>query len=218
MVTVAAVQIGNYVGRGKEYVHKLFDACRKWVPDARYVLLTDDPATAPDYASVVTIPPGLNGWWNKLLLFHPGMFPKGERVLYFDLDTLIVGDISNIAAYDGPFAILRDTFTKGGLQSAVMAWEAGTVDYIWTMWEEAGRPVLAGGDQSWIEFIVRERTILDDEFPTQIVSFKRDCFLRGGIPSLARVCLFHGQPRPHDAALVLPWIDEIWNQPTSGDY
>jgi hypothetical protein len=30
--------------------------------------------------TVRPLPAGLNGWWNKLYLFAPGLFPKGDRI------------------------------------------------------------------------------------------------------------------------------------------
>ena len=220
MVTVAAVQVTNYCGRGAEYVRKLFDGCRRYLPDARYVCLTDDPSTVPEYAEARLVPAGMKGWWNKMYLFSPDAFTPGERVLFFDLDTLITGDISEIAGYSGSFAIARDPFHEAYVSSAVMAWEAGTADHIWHIWDGAGRPeTLREGDQKWIEFLVPGIVLLNDVFPRQIVSFKKHCFRQGLLPAGARICMLHGQPRPHDAALVIPWINRIWNQPTDqGDY
>lgn len=215
-LNVACVQTGNYLGRGAEYVRKLFDACRESLPDAHYVCLTDDPATVPDYAEAKAIPEGLDGWWNKLALFKPGMFPDGERVLSFDLDTLIVGDLKEIASYGGPFAIMRDALKDTGYQSAMMAWEAGKADHIWTLFDNAGRPMThPAGDQGWIEFVQPGADIWQHTYPGQVVSFKRHCYPRNGIPEGATVCIFHGEPRPHEAAEALPWIAEIWNRNAS---
>ena len=66
----------------------------------------------------------MNGWWNKLYLFKDGLFPKGDRILYFDLDTVITGRLDEIASYDGNFAILRDWLEPEIVNSSVMAWQA----------------------------------------------------------------------------------------------
>src|SRR3990172_8259243 len=48
------------------------------------------------------------GWWSKLELFRPGTF--SGPVLYFDLDTVIVGSIDALASYRGPLAMLSDFY------------------------------------------------------------------------------------------------------------
>ena len=64
------------------------------------------------------LPIDLRGWWNKLYLFKPGVLEG--RVLYIDLDTVIVGDLDPLAQYDGRFAILRDLFRPQHYGSGVM--------------------------------------------------------------------------------------------------
>jgi hypothetical protein len=140
------------------------------------------------------------------------MFEPGERVIFCDLDTLIVGDLGDIASYSGRFAMQRDFFHSEAANSGMMAWEAGAVDHIWTRWDEAGRPSFAqGGDQNWIAALEPDADRLQDLYPDQIVSFKRDCWLRGRIPEGARVCGYHGRPRPHECRA--PYIVDIWNRP-----
>jgi hypothetical protein len=65
-------------------------------------------------------------------LFKPGLFTEGDRIVFFDLDTVLTGRIDDLCTYDGPFAILRDVFWPDGLQSSVMAWKAGECTDIWT--------------------------------------------------------------------------------------
>ena len=40
----------------------------------------------------VRLKPGFNGWWNKLQMFDPKLH-VADHVVYFDLDTLITGNI-----------------------------------------------------------------------------------------------------------------------------
>lgn len=204
MLNVVCVHVGNYCDRGGEYVERLFNGIyRNLRRPFRPWCISDTPAgmiTARcAKLGVMEIPadPGVNGWWNKVALFRPGIFPAGERVLYFDLDTVITGDLSDIASYQCKFAALGDFYFKGNLNSALMGWEAGALDHIWRVWDRCGRPQFdPGGDQSWIEAVQPTYDPWQEMFPGQIVSYKVDC--QDGLPKDARVCCFHGRPRPHE--------------------
>lgn len=188
MLHIVCLNAGDYLGRGGEYVTRLLGPIRRHVPrdiEVQYHCITD-----------ATLPEGIEGWWNKIALFKKGMFPDGDRVLYFDLDTVITGDLSAIAAYSGPFAGLSDFYHPERFASGVMAWEAGKMDHVWEAWCAAGRPQFhPRGDQGFIEAMCPDAVRLQDEFPGQIVSFKKDCV--DGVPEGARVVCFHGLPRPH---------------------
>ncbi len=214
VLTVTAVQVQNYCGRGAEYVEKLFDGISRHMPadiDWRGVCLTDDPMMVPAGIEAIMVPAGLSGWWAKIFLFHPEVFPRGKRILYLDLDTIICGDIGDIARYVGRFAMLSDHFHPDSLNSAMMAWEAGTLDHIWTRWDEAGRPSWdKGGDQAWIGSLEPQADRWQVMLPGQVVSFKVDCWLNGRIPDGARVVGFHARPRPHECRA--PYIVDFWQR------
>jgi hypothetical protein len=200
MINVVCAHVGNYCDRGTEYVQRLFDGIDKHLYTYRPWCITDNPAMIPDGIRTIEADPCVQGWWNKISLFRPGILPKGERVLYFDLDTIIKGDLSDIANYRGKFAMLRDFYFKGNLNSGLMAWEAGTMDHLWRVWDRCGRPQYhPGGDQAWIEEIQETADLWQDLIPNQIFSWKTEC--RDGVPSNARVICFHGQPRPHETEL-----------------
>lgn len=211
-LTIVAVQVGNYCDRGTEYVAKLFNSIKRQLPDEikpHFVCITDDPTTVPDWAEALPAEPGLKGWWNKLAMFKPGAFEPGTRILYFDLDTVIVGSLADFAQYGGKFAIMQEIYRPGGMQSAIMGWEAGTCDHVWTTWEKAGKPSFhKGGDQAWMEIMVPDADLWQVMYPGQIVSFKRDCLRAGGVPHGANVIAYHGHPRPHEATE--PWARELW--------
>ncbi len=215
MLTIACVSVQNYCGRGQEYTEKLFAGFRRHMPPGlpwRGVCLTDDPQMAPEGVQATIVPQGLTGWWAKIFAFHPHVFPEGERVILADLDTIICGDLGDIARYGARFAMQDDFFHPEAANSGLMAWEAGTLNHIWTRWDEAGRPSFhAGGDQNWVASVEPDADRWQRMYPGQIVSFKADCWLRGGIPPNARICGFHGRPRPHECRA--PYIVDLWNQP-----
>ena len=157
-IACVAVNLDTYMeGHAIEAVEILYSMVRRNLQAGtrgRFTVFTDNPSAFEHMGGVQTklIPEGVTGWWAKLFLFSPDAFPKGERVLYFDLDTCITGPLDEIAAYDGPFAILRDVYRPKGLQSSVMAWEAGNwTQLFWHRWLQQGKPELKGGDQAWIE-------------------------------------------------------------------
>lgn len=192
------------------YVNILFDSVRRNLADGfegEFVCFTDQPDKLANGITKRPLPADLPKWWSKLALFRPDLFPKGDRVLFLDLDTVITGRLDELASYDGPFAILRDFYRPNGLQSAVMAWRAGENTEIWRSYEAAGCPQdNPSGDQAWIERIYPDAVRLQDEFPSLFASYKADN-LRNP-PSTASVVVFHGHPRPHE--VVSGWVPEVW--------
>lgn len=207
---IVCVNVGNYEGRGAEYVNKLHNAVGRNLPDDlkyEFIVFTDDPTGYDPGIHTREIPVKLEGWWNKLYLFKDGVFALGDRIVYFDLDTVITGPLDSIVAYDGMFAILRDFYRHNGLQSSVMLWRnGGPTDRFWNEWCECGAPKIEGGDQAWIEkFKWKEIDILQDLFPNDFISYKIHC--NSTLLHKPKVVIFHGNPRPHEAG---GWVDEVW--------
>lgn len=207
MLHIVCVQSGNYQERGAQYVNILFDSVRRNLADGfagEFVCFTDNSDGLDIGIVARELPEGVRGWWNKLYLFKDGLFPKGDRILYFDLDTVITGRLDEIASYDGNLAILRDWYEPQIVNSSVMAWRSGDYGHIWHNWLAAGKPDYLGGDQEWIRRNTISPVILQDVSPELFVSYK----LTGGrIPDKASVCCFHGTPRPHQAK---GWVSEVW--------
>jgi Protein of unknown function DUF115/Methyltransferase domain len=215
MLHVCCVKWGTMYG--PEYINTLFDMVRRNLPAGfagRFVCLTDDPTGLDEGIDTAALPAGVLGWWAKLALFRAGAFPRGERVLYFDLDTIITGPLDAIAAYTGDFAILRDVYRPQGLQSSVMAWEAGGRHrQFWELWHRRGCPMDERGDQGFIEdaldLMPSQIKFIDrwqDLFPGRFRSYKVEC--REEIPPGTSVVFFHGHPRPHEVKA--GWVPEVW--------
>ena len=65
----------------------------------RFVCLTDQVAEVSKLGiEARPLPHRWPGWWAKLNLFAPGMF--AGPVLYFDLDSMVIGKLDDIAARD----------------------------------------------------------------------------------------------------------------------
>lgn len=147
------------------------------------------------------------GWWAKMELFRPGVFEG--LVLYVDLDTLIVGDLSDIAAYPGEFAMLADFNRPSRRQSGMMLFRPGKItEAIWEEWirDPEGHMRRHRGDGEWLHSVTEGADIIQRLFPGQVVSFKRDA--RKGPPKGARIVAGHGRPRLSDPRA--GWINKAW--------
>jgi hypothetical protein len=207
-LNVACVCVGT--GYSPEYVEILYSMVRRNLAGGlrgRFTVFTDDPSAFTSMAGVQVrlVPPDLKGWWAKVFMFSAGAFPKGERVLYFDLDTVITGPLDAIAAYTGDFAILKDAYRPGGLQSSVMAWEAGKHTRLWDKWVELGKPEVDGGDQAWLETMLDTCDLWQNINPGLFCSYKVDC--TKSVPKGCSVVFFHGFPRPHQCK---GWVKDVW--------
>lgn len=214
MLNVVCVQTGNYLGRGVDYVHNLRDMVRRNLTlPHRFCVLTDDAAS--NYPGMRVMPAQHKGWWEKLRIFKRGLFT--ERVLFLDLDTIIVGNIDHIASYTGHFATLHDFWRERGLGPAVMLFDPAWADFIYGEWAAERFPKGdPRGDQGWIENLHQGRMrkdvdILQEMHPGEFFSYKTSCL--HGIPDGARVVCFHGKPRPHEVG---GWVKDYWKEPAYG--
>lgn len=213
MLNVVFVQTNNYQGRGAEYALRLASQVRANLKAKhRIYCITDDAAS--EYPRMVCKPADkrLPGWWQKIRLFQPGLFKDGSRMLFLDLDTVIVRPLDFLLDYDGDFATLHDFWRPEGLGPAVMLWRAGWGADIWNEFVAEGMPMTdPRGDQGWIENrnqgrIRHQVDILQKLYPEKFVSYKTSCTKE--LPRTAHVVCFHGIPRPHE---VNGWVKPYWS-------
>lgn len=207
MLNIVCLNAGNYLGQGKKYVEILYDrVTQNFPPDIefKFFCFTDDPE---EYAEGIHKHPLLSflgGWWGKLALFKAGVF--SDRVIFFDLDTVITSGLDEIIKYNGSFAILRDFYRPDGWQSSVMSWiPSEATEAIWNSFDVSGFALIPGGDQAWIEKNYEGADIWQDLYPDKFVSYK--VHAREKIPKGAAVVIFHGNPRPHECK---GWVEQFW--------
>lgn len=167
-----------------------------------FVCLTDDGRDLQ--CPWTLIETDLPGWWAKLVLFKPHPILKGHRVIYLDLDTVIMNSIDFLVNYHGPFAILRDFYNASGWGSAIMSIASGFAPYVWSEF----KPVFMDryhGDQDWIQQQISHATFLQDIFPGEIGSYKADNMQDD--PQDFSICCFHGDPKPHEVG---GWVRRHW--------
>lgn len=180
-----------------EYVERLRDGVAKHLPiDHRFVCISDVNVPCERIVLRSTWP----GWWAKIELFW-----RSQPVLYFDLDTIICGDLSDIAAQaEKPeFTILRDFYRKDGLGSGMMAWGIDMKSLYDRFFERPSEFIdkyRGRGDQGFIEDHVDRKITAtwQDRLPGQVVSYKVHVRDAGKVPEGARVICFHGNPRPRE--------------------
>lgn len=209
-MTVAAVYTTRNLGKrnggtcyGPEWLWALKRSLNKHLPEHEFRYLSDVCPTPWREPLLHDWP----GWWAKIELFRPGLFDG--PVLYLDLDTLIVGDLSAIASYEGPFAILRDFYHPSRWQSAVMVWRPSeATERIYTRFCEAppGYMHQFRSDQEFIMDTLDGATMLQDIYPGQIVSLKVHAL--DAAPEGARLVCAHGDPRLNDPEA--GWAHERW--------
>jgi hypothetical protein len=205
---VATLACHNYRKRQAEYVNNLFRACNKHITTPfAFVCFTDDAAGFDPGVEVIHLP-GKKvawGWWNKLYALGGGVLPKGERVLFVDLDTLILRNIDDLAAYQGPFAGLGCARSNRLFSSGIMAWEAGTQDHVWDEWLKAGKPILGSGDDEWINKVCPHAHRLQHKFPG-LYQYKYHRCAQAPPPG-ARIIYYAREPKPDNCG---GWAQHYW--------
>jgi alpha-N-acetylglucosamine transferase len=204
-----------------EYVNKLASGIKSNTSyKVCFSCLTDNP-NGLDTSLVDKIIPlkhNFPKWWSKIELFNPEITTDDQN-FFFDLDTIIVGNLDEIFDFSEGFCGLRDFYHLVNLGSGVLSWKTDhnsikiyrdflkKSDYIIKHYSE--------GDQRWIEEIISNKNLLywQDYFPKKFISFKKDCLKPDSsieIPQNSSVLCFHGEPRIHILAKSNTLISSIW--------
>lgn len=202
MLTVSCVLwVGDFKNRDyhPEHVERLRGLVAKHLDEPyEFVCLTN--VHLPVSCETIELVSDLPGWWSKIELFRPGLFT--DRVLYLDLDVDIIGDLSDLAHYDRPFAAIQD-WQHPHFNSSAMSWTPSPeTDLIFTKFKDKYMK-LPGGDQAWITDVMRKQDMFET-FPSDWVkSYKRN--VRGRNPKRlaktledTRVISYNGEPKPWD--------------------
>lgn len=145
------------------------------------------------------LPPKAPGFWIKLELFKRDRF--NGPVVYLDLDTILVNDVTDIFTYPHKFTMGTDWSKRNGPNSTFMAWD-GTQDLshldipvdgaLIRKYGRGGK----WGDQWFIyENVGVPVTSIEEIFPGALVSYKFGVRRKG---VHGKIVAFHGTPRPHD--------------------
>lgn len=203
---VVCVKVGN--AYGPEYVNRLMGMLVGHTTKLpRFLCLTDDPkGLEVPYTDVGT---DLPGWWAKLVLFRPHPAIEGRRVIYFDLDTVIMGNADFLFEYDGPFCVIKDWWAKGYNTSLMSIAPRFGKDTIWSPFHREAKAIMGRmhGDQDWVSERVKADT-WQDIAPGKVGSYKAD-HLEAGPKDFSIAC-FHGKPKMADFSE--GWVHAHWVQ------
>lgn len=202
-LTVACVNINNYLNRGQEYVDKLYAMVKRNLNQRFDFHCINENNSTGWWANMN------HGWWAKVDLFEPGKF--SGRVLYIDLDSVITGPLDQLVEHKG---IIDMQYWDGKFpeyNSSVMVWDAGEHEEIFTKytsdipkWTVVGSKMFKNfeGDQEWIQYISTWNTFP----PGMVQSYKFNC--TEILQKECKICTFHGHPKPHE--VTTGWVPEYW--------
>ncbi len=218
--TVVCLKWGDLYG--PDYVNILYRMVRRHLSlPLRFICFTEKPQGIIDEVEIQPLPVFPEPeWqyarycsaWRKLALFEKGLADIQGRVLFLDLDVVIVDSIDCFFQHPAPFAMIENWYQPGrnAGQASVMCFDSGYPERLLKQYLKAPENVLQRY-RTEQAYIAAELAGTDDIFfpKAWCKSFKKHClpsgfkrFWRsriGGIPAGARVMVFHGRPNPPDA-------------------
>jgi hypothetical protein len=212
MTIIACVRTGAAYDLGYLIKMRNMIARHMHVP-YRLVCLTDrhDRCEGVEFLDVTEL--GLAGGWAKLILFAPE-WRAFHKVVYCDLDTVIVGDVTPLAGVPGEFAILENETRRLGLgtackyNSSVLVIGGGQCGFIWSRFDAAREDFMQqGGDQKAIEDLYPSAPLLQTLMPAGFFCNHRH--LTDRPPRGAAVINFGGSVKPHNCQI--PWVRAAWS-------
>lgn len=237
MIHVVCLKWGTKYDAG--YVNKLYSGINRnaTIPFRFHCFTEDDKGIRPGITShTLPFADKHEGWWNKLYLFS-NHFPLRGKIVFFDLDTVITGNIDDVLnPPTSDFVVLRDFYAAKArgvdsmdMGSGLMSWDTTDGNKYSQIWEQfvkdpkkVMKELYPHGDQRWIQRFLPIRKYWQDILPDQVVSFKTHC--HKGLPEGARVVCYHGKPSIPDsmektskgwASKPIPpakWIKAHWHE------
>ncbi len=219
--TIACVlKTGDFYNRNKKinydlkYPLWLKKQCEKFITiPFKFVCLTD--LDHIEGVETIKLKHNFPGWWSKMELFRPGIF-KTKNVFYFDLDTVLVGNIDHIVSYKHDFTVLRYISTNNKetdrIGSGIMAWSLD-LSFLYNTFLEKAEQFMEEyttydkwGDQGFIYHHVKGMQKFQELFPEELVSWKFN-LIKGNPKPPNKIIIFHGVPKPHEVSM--PWIPPL---------
>ena len=161
--------------------------------------------------NIIPLLSDFKGWWSKIELFRPNLV-VADRIVYFDLDTVIVGNIDDLLLQTSNFMVLRPFNPQRAKRvkyfgSGILGWKNnGSFDFLFKNFNYKHHTMRFRGDQdylSWRLCYSGWKFTRWQDLVSGIYSYKQHVLPRG-LEDDARVVCFHGEPRP--SKVPAPWI------------
>ena len=220
---------------GPEYVNILYNMVKRNITlPFRFICMTEWPEGIQSGVEIAPLPaferPNSQYCtaWRKLALFDKQVLDLKGKILFVDLDVVIVDNIDCFFTFSDKLAIIENWSQKGRMigQSSVFCFEAGTCTHLLEKYNSQYDEVVKHNETEQM-YITRELGKGNfDYFPEDwCKSFKMHC-MPGGflnsfiaptvIPKNVRIVVFHGNPNPPNAIAgvwgkpVKPWFKKIY--------
>ena len=228
MLNVICVRVGQKFK--PDYVYKLKNMVSRHLNEEhKFICMTDNPWQVPGIECIQPPMPICDSWC-KIGLFSPNVqIAKGDRVLYLDLDVVIIGSLDElikdklqdvtpvevidkasgenlnkgIASGNKDLWIAKDW--RDPFNSSVMYWVNGQQCKIFGKFKSKHIEELRG-DQNLIAQIVPEAKTFRQK---DILSYKFSGVHERDEKPKGKIVLFHGRPKMHDLPNV-QWLNEEW--------
>ena len=230
IVNIVCLKWGNVYS--PDYVNNLYSMVERNISlPFRFICLTEDSKDIRSEVEILPLPDFQEPpWeyarfcqaWRKLALFNQELADITGKVLFLDLDIVIMGNIDCFFSFSNKLSIIENWYQPGQLigQASVICFEVGKDSDLLTHYLDNPIEVLKEyrTEQAYITgYLGKERF---DYFPEGwCISFKKHCMPSGFArffsstvkePNGAKIVVFHGRPNPPDAikgqwGKVLPW-------------
>jgi hypothetical protein len=176
--------------------------------------LTDQPERCSEVTFIDVSAAGLHGWWAKMLLFEP-QWRGLSKIVYLDLDTLVIGNLAPLVDVAGEFAILESPVRLAGhpnypcqYNSSAMVIGRGQCTFVWQKFQRNSDQLIFKheryGDQAALQELYPAAPYLQRLLPGFFCNY-RD--LTSHKPKAA-VINFGGRHKPH--VCDIPWVQKEW--------
>lgn len=208
-----------------KYVNNLYQGVKRFAKqEFKFICFTNEDLQVDEGIEIRTFPMiSSMGVLPRLWMFskESGLF--GKQVLCLDLDTIIIGDLTDIMNYDGEFCTLSKIYKKDPIElgGGIIGFKAGQAnkEHFWDSFivdVEYVEQLTQGRERMWFtEVAVDIADRWDKIVPGQMISYKLQAKL--GIWGDARIIYCHGSQRPHE--IKEKRINNYWkNESTNFNY
>eukprot|EP00916_Digyalum_oweni_P015503 GHVL01025439.1.p1 GENE.GHVL01025439.1~~GHVL01025439.1.p1 ORF type:complete len:398 (+),score=85.37 GHVL01025439.1:671-1864(+) len=157
-------------------VNALYTGVKKHLEFFEFICFTDNPLGLNENIKTRCLPTHFERWWGKAYLFSAESGLHGKRVLYIDLDTVIIGDLNQLLQRNCEFEILSTNnifceLAKNGYNSSIMIWNAGPkFQPVFNQLNDTVLKFVHRFDH-WLEIVIKNASLIDHSHDGFIVDF-----------------------------------------------